>query len=175
MAAIQRLELWEMLDNGSIETPQNEQELWNGAKGYFKYCDANPIINKMTIMVGKDAGKKIDKETARPYSIKGLCLYCGITEEWLKDIRKTKKKDSMYHLITSRIFYVIYVQNLELAMTGIYNPIIVAKVLGMDNDDASVAGPVTVNIVSGLPILSNSENEVLEKLELEKGTIIKRN
>lgn len=167
--------LWQIIDSGKTVVSTTAQGLWNGAVAYFRWCDSNPIITKKTIMVGKDAGKKIDSESIRPYSIKALCAFCGIEEDYLSDIKRSKKKDSDYYIVVSRILYCIYTQNLELSMTGVFNPIITSKILGLDSIDDDDRGlPVTVNIVQGLPPLSNSENEVLENLYLEKGEIVKK-
>lgn len=163
-----------MIDGGKVVVSTTEQGVWNDAVEYFKWCEANPIITKHTIMVGKDAGKKVEKESPRPYQIKELCLFCGCTEEWLKEIKRSKRKDSTYYHVISRILYVIYTQNASMAMIGAYNPIMTAKLLGMDNEDDTVGGSVTVNVVQGLPALSDSEDEVLEKLDLENGIVVKR-
>lgn len=166
--------LWEIVDGGNTSISTTEQGLWNGAKEYFKWSIENPVISEILITVGKDAGKTLYKRTTRMYTLKGLCAYCGITEEWLQDIRKSKKKDSLYYTVLTRIMYIIYDQNITQAAGGIFNPIIVAKVLGMDDDNTEDRGPVTINIVQGLPALSESENEVLAKLELENGVVVKR-
>ncbi len=159
--------LWEMVNNNIRVISNTPETLWANACEYFKWCDENPIEFRRTAMAGKYAGVKLDMEEVRPYSIKGLCLYCNVAEDYLKDLRNTKDKSSPYYTVVSKILYIIYVQNYEMAVIGVFNPVFTAKVLNMDDEGKTVA-PVQVNIIGGLPSLSNSENEVLEKLELEK-------
>ena len=98
-----------------------------------------------------------------------MCLHCGITEEYLRDMRALPK-DSEAYLIVSRILMNIYVQNQEMAMVGEFNPVFTAKILNMESEDA---GPqkIMIEYVGDLPQLANSENEILEKLNLKNGEI----
>jgi len=157
---------WEVVDKGLTVVSNTPESLWKNACAYFKWCDENPITAKRTITSGKDSGKRVDIEESRPYSIKGLCLHCGIFEEYIRDIRSSKDNTSMYYIVVSKILYIIYIQNLENATVGIFNPIFVSKVLNMEKDDTPT-GSIKIEIVGGLPELSKSENEILEKLELE--------
>lgn len=160
------MEHWELINRGKILASDTPQELWQQACAYFQWCDTNPIVTKRTATAGKETGKKHEVESTRPYSIKGLCLHCGILEEYLRDIRKSKREDSEYYHVVSTILYLIFVQNLEYATIGVFNPIFTAKMLGMEKDETPV-GAIRVEVVHGIPELSKSENEVLEKLELE--------
>ena len=157
---------WEV-DFRVTNTPQ---DLWRNAVEYFKWCDMNPIRPKRTLQAGKESGKKVELELIRPYSIKAMCLHCGITEDYLKDMRNADKTSEAY-LIVSRILMNIYVQNQEMAMVGEFNPVFTAKVLNMDSEDS---GPqkVMIEYVGDLPQLANSENEILEKLNFKNGEVI---
>lgn len=159
---------WQVVDSGKIRVSNTPEELWSNAAGYFAWCDANPIKHTKTITSGKEVGKKVESESPRPYSIKGLCLHCGILEEYIRDVRQTKDKVSLYYVVVSKILYIIYIQNLELATVGVFNPIFVSKVLNMEKDDTPASG-VKIEIVGGLPELSKTENEILDKLERENG------
>lgn len=158
---------WQLVNSASITVSNSPEELWSNATGYFQWCDTNPIMSRKKILTGKDAGKDMEVETPRPYTVKGLCIHCGILEEYIRDIRQTKRKDSKYYMVVSTILYLIFVQNQELAMVGVYSPTFTARVLNMDKDDAPPSA-ITVNVVQGLPELGNSESEILEKLDLEK-------
>ena len=163
---------WRIANSGRIASSTTPQELWENATRYFQWSDDNPIITSKTLTSGKEAGKVVTNTTIRPYSIKALCLHCGILEEWLRDIRSGKDKSSLYYIVVSKILYIIFIQNMEMAIIGEFNPIFTAKVLNIDKDDTPT-GAVTVTVVSGLPALSNSESEILEKLELENGFLKK--
>lgn len=156
---------WEIVAAGNIRASNNPKELWENACSYFKWMDDNPKVIPKTITSGKEAGRIVTEHKILPYSIKALCLHCGIEEEYLKDVRNGIKEDPYYQVV-SKILYIIYTQNYEMAVVGEYNAIFTAKVLNIDKDD-SPKRVATVNIVTGLPTLSTSENEVLEKLEME--------
>jgi len=160
-------ELWQILNEGKVVVSTTPEGLWNNAADYFRWCDQNPIKLKRTILAGKNTGTKMEVEQPRPYSIKGLCVFCGILQEYLQDIRNSADKSSLHYVIVSKILYIIYEQNSSMAMIGEYSPVFTAKVLNMEKDDTPVSS-ITVNVVGGLPSLSNSENQILEKLESEK-------
>ena len=157
---------WQVVQSGRITVAETAEELWNNACKYFAWCRDNPIITKKRVSVGKDAGKEFNDTSTRPFTIKGLCIHCGIVEDYLNDIRQTKNKDSEYYLVVSKILYIIFTQNAEMATIGVFNPIFTSKMLNMENDDTP-AGVVRVEIVPGLPTLAKSENEILEKIESE--------
>lgn len=157
---------WQIVASGDIVVSNSPKELWDAACRYFKWCDEHPIVRKRTLTGGKYAGSKINEETARPYNVKALCLHCGIMEEYLRDCRGSTNKNDGYYIVASRILYIIYTQMAEQAIVGTYNPIFTAKMLNMDNEDVPVKA-IEITIVPGLPALSNSENEILKKLELE--------
>lgn len=164
---------WEYINGGSVTVSNTAEELWQNAAKYFKWCDDNPVTNQKLILSGKLAGELRNETIAQPYTIKGLCLHCGIMEEYLNDMLTRKDKTSMYYIVVKKIIYIIWEQNASRAITGSYNPIFTAKMLNIDKEDTTPQ-PVQVNIVSGLPTLSTSENQIIEKLEIEKGKIIKR-
>lgn len=157
---------WQLVNASTITVSNTAEDLWSNATEYFKWCDEHPIEIKKTLVSGKEAGKIVLTETPRPYSVKGLCIHCGILQEYIRDIQQTKDKSSKYYMVISTILYLIFVQNQELAMIGVYNPVFTQRVLNMDKDDTPVSA-ITVNVVHGLPQLSNSESEVLEKLDLD--------
>ena len=159
---------WERVNEGGIFIANTAEDLWKNAIAYFKWCDDNPIIVKRTITSGKAVGTKVDQETPRPYTVKGLCLHCGVLEGYLMDVRRQKAESSIFYNVVSKILYIIYVQNSEMAAIGVYNSQFIMKMLGMGGEEDTVAAPITINVVQGLPELSTSENEILEKLDLEK-------
>lgn len=143
------------------------EELWHNAVEYFKWCDANPIRPKRTVIAGKEVGKKVELELIRPYDLEELCLHCGVTTEYIKSLMQAPK-DSEAYLIVGRIIINIKVQVKALAMVGEISPVLASKVLNLDSQDE---GPqkVVIEHVGDLPKLANSEIEILENLNLENG------
>lgn len=153
---------------GTVTTPTTPQGLWQSACRYFLWCDTHPIIAKRTVMTGVAAGAKVEQEERRPYSVKALCLHCGINEKYLMEIRETKDPSNMYYVTVSKILYVIYIQAYEMAMTGLWNPVFTSKVLNIGEQE-DPGGNIKIDIVfSEKPKLARTESEILEKLESEK-------
>jgi hypothetical protein len=161
------MQLWELIGKSKQTGVMDAQTLWSGAMEYFKWADEHPIILSKTITSGKEAGKAVEESKVRPYSIKALCIYLGLTQEYLKDVRLNSDKDSDFYLAIERILLIVFVQNSEMATIGEFNPVFTAKLLNIDSPDE---GPkkITIEYVGDLPKLSNSESEILEKLDLEK-------
>lgn len=143
------------------------QELFQNGLDYFQWSDENPIITKKKIMNGAKAGEHTEIEHHRPYTVKALCLYCNVTEEYLIDCRNSRDKTNDYYIVVTKLMYLIYAQNMEMAMIDVFNPIFTAKVLNLEREEAPSSG-IKVEVVNGLPELLDSEILVLEKLELEK-------
>lgn len=178
MATSQGSELWKIVHNNRNITSNTPEQLWENAVKYFQWNDDNPRVNKVTITSGAMAGNKVNSEKRRPYSIQALCLFCNIDEDYIKDIRNNRGKgggeSAEYYQVVSKILYIIYTDNLEGAMLDEYNAIFTAKLLNLekerDNENTNITiNHVTSNPVDGkkIPELSDSENSVLEKLELE--------
>lgn len=159
-------DIWEILSKGQIHGSETPQGLWNNAVLYFKWCVQNPIKNKKTYSQGKSAGLEYVETYIQPFTVKGLCLFCGIDEKYIQDIKNSKRTDSEYYIVVTRILYIIANQNLTHAMVNIFSPILVSKILGIDTEDVPMTAP-KVEFVTGLPELNNSETEILEKSNLE--------
>jgi len=157
---------WEVVNASRNVVSNSPEELWENACLYFQWTDSHPRITFDTVRVGKDQGKQLEIHHKRPYSIKALCMHCGIDEEYFTDLRKNAQPGSGWHIAVSRILYVIYTEMLEGGLAGDFNSILVGKILNFE-EPVTPDSTITVNVVNGLPPLSNSENEVLKKLELE--------
>jgi hypothetical protein len=125
-------ELWKIVGGGGITVYDDAEAFWRKAESYFEWCDNKPIMSKRTLQSGKEAGKQVNIEHIRPYSLKGLCLFCGVNEAWLKDMATIADKTNIWYIVVEKITYIIYNQNVEGAYVDLYNPIMVSKVLGLD-------------------------------------------
>lgn len=159
---------WEVVRDKRVIVANTAEELWELACDYFKWCDENKIENTRTVTGGRGTNT-IDESMHRPYTIKGLCIHCGITEEYLNDLRLTKDTTSLYYEVVSRILYIIHTQNVEMATVGLFNPMFTAKVLNMDKPQEGTPRPIRIEIVGNTPKLAESENEILENQFLESG------
>lgn len=145
------------------------QEFYKNSLDYFKWCGQNPIKPKRTVIAGKEVGKKVEIEKIRPYSLKELCIFCGVTEEYVRDMLSAPK-DSEAYLCVGRIILNIQVQLTTLALVGEISPILASKILSLDTKDD---GPqkVVIEHVGDLPALSSSEIQILENIDLENGEL----
>lgn len=160
-------EHWDFMETiGKQILSDNPQTLWANAIQYAKWCKDNPITSKRKQLTGKNAGQDIQIEYIRPLTIKGLCLHCNINEDYIMDLRGCKDKSNEYYIVITKILYMIYTQNAEGAMVGIYESGFTAKMLNIEKEEVS-SGSVKVEHINELPELLDSENAILEKLELE--------
>lgn len=168
---------WEVVAMGGVEASMTEEQLWRNAEKYFMWCDNNPIITKRTVQSGKEAGKKVEIESPRPYTVKGLCMHCGILEDYLRDVRDSKDKTSLFYLVVQKILYIIHTQNVEYAAVDVFNSIFISKVLNMDKDETPSTNPkveiINKSISNGseVPLLAKSENDILEKSDFENAEV----
>lgn len=161
--------LWQLVNSFvGREISDSPEGLWERACAYFMWCDENPIVWKTTVMSGNKAGNKVENESPHPYSIQELCVFCSITPEYLQSVRRTKDQGSAYYMVVSKMLSIVYVQNYNYGITGVFNSIFTAKVLSMSDDDKPLEAVKVEIIHTGVPALSSSEFEVLESLEKEK-------
>lgn len=160
---------WKVIAGGGVTISTTPEQLWAQICAYFKWVEDNPIKTKRTLTSGKEAGKEVTISYQRPYTVKAMCLHCGISEKYIKDIIETSAKESGYYQVLEKTMMLIYNQNLEGGLVDIFNPIMVSKVLNMDKPSNQDDKPVRVEIVnSEVNKLSNSENDILKNLDYGK-------
>lgn len=103
--------------------------LWEAACEYFQWCDSNPWKKKD--WVGKD-GDEVERETPRPYTLSGLCLYLGCCSSYFREFKSNPPKNAKDFLtIITRIEETIYTHKFEGAAVGAFNANIIARDLGL--------------------------------------------
>jgi len=167
---------WQKIDAGGQVISNTPEQLWAAAADYFRWCDEHPLTAKRALTSGKTQGKTYEVEFVRPYTVKGMCLHCNISEKYIDDIVKNRDKEVVWYNVLEKILYIIHTQNLEGAIVDLYNPIMVSKVLNLDKQKSADEDdkPVTVHVIdSRSNSLAKSENEILEKLDFGKVEILK--
>src|SRR6187401_3330852 len=133
------------------------EDLWNDAKEYFMWCEANPIYKTEVI---KQTGDKVNTTFPRPFNLPALCLHCGVTPQYITDIARNPQAGD-YHLVAQKIMQVIYAQNFEHSMVGIFNANMTIRKLDLGGEGESLKSTATINIEvitdASVPALSNSE------------------
>lgn len=165
-------EHWKVVNsykNAAQAITTTPEQIWELACNYFEWCDENPITAKRTLTSGKTQGEKVTVEFKRPYTVKGFCLHSRMSERYIKDMSESMTKESDWYIVIERILTIIYNQVLEGALVDVYNPIMASKLLNMDKEADPGSSVVRVEIVSATSnTLSNSENDVLKKLDFGK-------
>lgn len=103
-------------------------ELWEMACNYFEWCDSHPWTKYEAIKSGADAGKLIEMPLRIPYTIEGLCFFCGVEENFL---RSNKENNGDYSTVIKEIYKVIENQQFTGASVGAFNSNIIARKLGL--------------------------------------------
>jgi hypothetical protein len=146
----------------SSEIGDTPETLWEAARKYFIWCENNPIYKEEMI---RQTGEIVSAICPRPFNLPALCIHCGITPAFINDMARNPKAGN-YYFVAQRILQVIYSQNLEYAMVGIFNPVIAAKKLNLGTQDEQGKTPATVNVevitYAGQPGLADSEFEKSE-------------
>ena len=139
---------WEILNAKPQEQPKHAggrppkfktpEELEAKAEEYFRWCDANPVEKGSRKLVGakqnsKGSEAKSDevKFTAkRPYTLDGLAIFIGISR-WRdmrdKECYQTPEFVAVINAIETRVRD----QQITGALSGIFNPSIVARLNGL--------------------------------------------
>lgn len=125
---------------------ESPESLWQEATEYFQWCDDNPWKEKD--WVGKDA-EQIYRETPRPYTLSGLCVYLDCEEQTFRNYGKAEEYKDFFGVYT-RIEQIIRTQKFEGAATGFFNANIIARDLGLSDKQ-------TVDVPGGLVVRYNQQ------------------
>lgn len=137
MAAPKKNAFWKLRSkHGRDKLFASPDLLWKAACDYFNWCDKNPWLKKD--WVGKDA-IEVDKPTARPYTITGLCLYLDCGKNYWEQFKKAEHEG--FSGVITRIEEIIYTQKFEGAVVGAFNASIIARDLGLA-DKQEITGEV---------------------------------
>lgn len=110
------------------------QILWQACIEFFEAWDQRVWVKKD--WVGKDA-IPVDRETRAPYTLTGMFTFLDIDRKtW--DLYRNREE---FIPIISRVEQIIFTQKIEGAAVGAYNANIVARELGLkDNQDVTTGG-----------------------------------
>jgi hypothetical protein len=128
--------LWKVAKVGRPRLYNSPDELWDAACAYFKWADDNPVQNPK--FVTRAGNAEIDfVPIPRPYTMEALCLHMGVSRDSL-DIYEKREE---FFVIVKEIKDTVRAQKLEGAAAGMYNSAIVARDLGLkDQQDVTSDG-----------------------------------
>ena len=143
MAATLKNQFWKYRNkHGRNKLFESPEALWEAACSYFEWCDNNPWMKNEALKGGEKAGKIIQIPTARPFTLRGLCLYLDCNEAYFRNFKNQEREESEdFITIIERIEDVIYTQKFEGAAIGVFNTNIIARDLGLtDKVDHTTKG-----------------------------------
>lgn len=119
-------QLWrEAMDLGAPPKFKTPQELAKVASDYFEWVEENPLLSDE--VYGAKEPTHFDMKKMRAMTIQGLCIFARISlQTW-----HNYKAKSAFIEVCSRIESVIYNQKFEGAASGLLNPNIIARDLGL--------------------------------------------
>jgi hypothetical protein len=150
---------------------QEPEQMQIAINEYFEYMKDQKWIKKDFIKSGPDAGQLIDLPTQTPMTIQSFCLFLGVHTQYFSEFIDTlnaiqnKEKAHEFSVIITRAMNVISNQKLEGAMTGAYNPMIVARIEGLKektditSNDQQITG-ITVTREEAKRIAEQLENDI---------------
>lgn len=126
------------------KTFESPAQLWEKACEYFDWIDQNPWEKVDAAKAGDRFGEHVTIPTTRPYTISGLCLYLGISEETLSNYEKSEGYEA-YFGVTKAIKQVCYTQKFEGAAVGAFNANIIARDLGLSDKQEITSTKIKVS------------------------------
>ena len=117
---------------------------------YFEYMDSRVWNKKEPIKSGDMAGKIMDVPTSTPFSIESFCLFMDIDRKTFDNYESNTENYKDFFHITTRIRTIIESQQFEGATVGAYNPNIIARKLGLSDNQ-------NVNIKTEQPLFPENE------------------
>lgn len=105
--------------------------LWEAAQEYFEWCDENPWIVHSAVKAGDHFGETVEAPTARPYTLKGLCIYLGCGSAFFRNFKQTADED--FKSVIDLIEETLYTQKFEGAAVGAFNANLIARDLGLSD------------------------------------------
>jgi len=134
MAAPKGNTFWKLVGKSwdSEKVFKSPDELWGKSIEYFQWVDDHPW-NKVDAAKGGDRfGEHVTVPVSRPYTLSGLCLYLGISQQTLTNYEKAEGYEA-YFVVTHAIKQICYTQKFEGAAVGAFNANIIARDLGLSD------------------------------------------
>ena len=162
MAAPKHNQFWRnRTEHGREKLFATPELLQEAIHQYFNWVDGHPWYRNEAVKSGDLAGTIVKIPVARPYTLTGLCIYLGASENWWKEFRKNDNLSKDFLAIITRTEEIIRTQKFEGAAVGAFNANIIARDLGMvdkgemgfrDKDGNPTDPPKQVMIIGGKEI-----------------------
>jgi hypothetical protein len=123
---------------------------------YFKATDERKWYKREAIKGGEMAGQLIEIPIETPYSLTGLCIFLDVNTEYLTQFEnsETYKNNKDFSRVITYVRDIIDTQQFEGATVGTFNANIIARKLGLtDNQKVENSGTqeliITRRVING--------------------------
>lgn len=106
------------------ETPE---ALWEACRGYFDWCEANPLIEDEIISFQGEA-THVPVSKMRAMTLDGLCIHIHMAGRTTWDLYRRREG---FEDVTALVDSIIRDQKFTGAAAGLLNPVIIARDLGL--------------------------------------------
>lgn len=118
-----------------IKTPE---EMWALACEYFASVDANPLMATDVVRGGKEAGRVVEIPKKRPYSWAGFETFLAVRKGMMSSgvIEYRTNRHGAYDIFSEVIRAInqaMYENKFDGATSGLFNPAVVIRDLGMQD------------------------------------------
>lgn len=120
------------------------EELWEEFCKYTDWASENPWIKQDFIKGGDAAGNIVELKTERPLSIKGFCIFLGISFQTFQNYSQKEGYETTFE-ICSRIRDICDNQNEEGGLVGAFNASLVAMRLGLKQKNETTGTVINYN------------------------------
>ena len=150
MAATPGNQWWKLRSKHGCDAIFSTPEILESAcEEYFKATDERNDWDGQN-WVGKDGEEVVVKKKV-PYSLKGLCVFLGVSSHYFSEFKKSEtfKSNKDFLEVYTRIEDIIQTQQIDGSMMGYYNASLTARLNGLvDKTDMTSGGePLKAQII----------------------------
>ena len=150
MAATSGNQWWKLRSKHGRDAIFSTPEMLESAcDEYFKFTDERNDWDGQN-WVGKDGEEVVVKKKV-PYSLKGLCVFLGVSSRYFNEFKNTDtfKNNKDFIEVYTRIEDIIQTQQIDGSMMGYYNASLTARLNGLvDKTDMTSGGePLKAQII----------------------------
>ncbi|MBK5721267.1 hypothetical protein JGH11_10330 [Dysgonomonas sp. Marseille-P4677] len=130
---------------GKEQIYNTPDKLLSKAFEYFAWCEDNPWMKKELMRSGDRKGEIAEVPVSRPYTVAGMCVYCGISQSTFAQYSKDEAMKGAAEHITD----IIRQNQLEGAIIGAYNSSFISHILAEGKEITSDNGysPYVIEVV----------------------------
>lgn len=132
-------------ENGQELIYNQPKDLLQEAYRYFDWCSDNPWYRQELIKSGTRAGELIEVPVVRPFTIEGLCVFCGISVDTFCRYEAT----AGFEQVTAHLREIIRQNQIEGECVGAYNAIVIGRLHGAaTKQELDISSGLTINVIS---------------------------